>query len=55
MTRDQDLISKGMLVRWNEEWKGRELGATTPLYVEDDGEIGLSDEEDVVQVKMEVK
>ena len=55
IARDQDLISKGMLVRWNEQWHSRGNTSEQPLVLDDDEDPGASDVEEAVVVKVEVK
>lgn len=55
MTRDQEMITKGVSVRYNEYWHSRGNSSATPLLLEDDDDVGLSDVEEAVQVKMEMK
>ena len=49
-TGDQDDISRGMLVRWNEEWHSRGTHAGNPLVIDDDDDAAIDASEDVVEV-----
>ena len=48
MNRDHEMINKGMLMKWNEEWNDRGSSEAAPVVLEDDEYAELASDEDVV-------